>query len=64
MGGNSKLLIALERGIGVHHSGLPKKYLSAVEILFRRRHLRVIIATGSLALDKCPEDREEEDLTL
>ncbi|PKY41327.1 P-loop containing nucleoside triphosphate hydrolase protein [Rhizophagus irregularis] len=50
MGGNSKLLIALERGIGVHHSGLPKKYLSAVEILFRRRHLRVIIATGSLAL--------------
>ncbi|RIA88407.1 hypothetical protein C1645_877420 [Glomus cerebriforme] len=50
MGSNSKLLIALERGIGVHHSGLPKKYLSAVEILFRRRHLRVIIATGSLAL--------------
>ncbi|RIA88406.1 hypothetical protein C1645_826376 [Glomus cerebriforme] len=50
MGSNSRLLIALERGIGVHHSGLPKKYLSAVEILFRRRHLGVIIATGSLAL--------------
>ncbi|EXX74671.1 Ski2p [Rhizophagus irregularis DAOM 197198w] len=50
MGNNSKLLMALERGIGVHHSGLSKKYLSAVEILFRRRHLRVVIATGSLAL--------------
>ncbi|GES95532.1 P-loop containing nucleoside triphosphate hydrolase protein [Rhizophagus clarus] len=50
LGNNSKLLMALKRGIGVHHSGLSKKYLSAVEILFRRRHLRVVIATGSLAL--------------
>ncbi|CAH1763007.1 4789_t:CDS:10 [Entrophospora sp. SA101] len=45
-----KLLRALERGIGVHHSGLSKKYLQLVEILFRRKHLRVVIATGTLAL--------------
>ena len=50
MGSNSKLILALERGIGVHHTDLPRKYLSAVEILFRRRYLRVIIATGTLAL--------------
>ncbi|CAG8457686.1 16854_t:CDS:10 [Cetraspora pellucida] len=46
----SKLLDALKRGIGVHHAGLPKKYLGAVEILFRRRHLSIVIATGTLAL--------------
>ena len=50
MGGDSKLILALERGIGVHHTDLPRKYLSAVEILFRRRYLRVIIATDTLAL--------------
>ncbi|CAG8479082.1 3193_t:CDS:2 [Funneliformis caledonium] len=44
------LIEALKRGIGVHHAGLPRKYLSAVEILFRRRQLRVVIATGTLAL--------------
>ncbi|CAG8631284.1 15577_t:CDS:10, partial [Cetraspora pellucida] len=46
----SKLLDALKRGIGVHHAGLPKKYLGAVEILFRKRHLSIVIATGTLAL--------------
>ncbi|RGB43021.1 P-loop containing nucleoside triphosphate hydrolase protein, partial [Rhizophagus diaphanus] len=48
---NYKLLLAaLERGIGIHHTDLPRKYLSAVEILFRRRYLQVVIATGTLAL--------------
>ncbi|GBB86738.1 hypothetical protein RclHR1_13130004 [Rhizophagus clarus] len=48
---HSKLLLAaLERGIGIHHTDLPRKYLSAVEILFRRRYLQVVIATGTLAL--------------
>lgn len=37
---------ALQRGIGVHHSGLPTKYCQTVEILFRCRYLRVVIATG------------------
>jgi hypothetical protein len=44
------LLAALERGIGIHHTDLPRKYLSIVEILFRRRYLQVVIATGTLAL--------------
>ncbi len=44
------LIDALARGIGVHHSGLPKKYRELVEKMFRMRHLRVIIATGTLAL--------------
>ena len=38
---------ALLRGIGVHHSGLPTKYRQIVEILFRCRYLRVVIATGT-----------------
>eukprot|EP01116_Phalansterium_solitarium_P013512 TRINITY_DN30896_c0_g1_i1.p1 TRINITY_DN30896_c0_g1~~TRINITY_DN30896_c0_g1_i1.p1 ORF type:complete len:1741 (-),score=432.81 TRINITY_DN30896_c0_g1_i1:116-5338(-) len=40
----------LRRGIGVHHSGMPKKYRQAVEKLFRMKHIRVVIATGTLAL--------------
>ncbi|RIA84529.1 hypothetical protein C1645_715601, partial [Glomus cerebriforme] len=46
---NPTLLQALDKGIGVYHAGLPKEYLNAVEILFRRHHLRVVIATSSLA---------------
>ncbi|CEL97702.1 unnamed protein product [Vitrella brassicaformis CCMP3155] len=40
----------LRRGIGAHHEGLNKKYKQAVEVLFRMGYLRVVIATGSLAL--------------
>ncbi|CAD7701050.1 unnamed protein product, partial [Ostreobium quekettii] len=43
------LLKALHRGVGIHHAGLPKKYRQAVEVLFRCRHLRVVVATGTLA---------------
>ncbi|KAJ3281740.1 hypothetical protein HK104_011307 [Borealophlyctis nickersoniae] len=41
---------ALQRGIGVHHAGCNRRYLQLVEMLFRRRFLNVIIATGTLAL--------------
>lgn len=44
------LLDALQRGIGVHHAGLNRKYRQVVEMLFRKGFLRVIIATGTLAL--------------
>ena len=44
------LLTGLRRGIGVHHRGVPKKYLELVEHLFRLRHLQVVIATSTLAL--------------
>ena len=47
---NFQFTIHLTKGIGVHHAGLPKKYSQLVEILFRRKHLKVIIATGTLAL--------------
>ncbi|OBT53071.1 hypothetical protein VE04_07983 [Pseudogymnoascus sp. 24MN13] len=40
----------LLRGVGVHHSGMNKKYRQCVEILFRKGFLRVIIATGELSL--------------
>ena len=46
MDDDDALVRALHRGIGVHHSGLPTKYRQLVEILFRCRHLRVVIATG------------------
>lgn len=44
------LLAALRRGIGVHHTGLPRKYLRYVEFLFRRKHLQVVVSTSTLAL--------------
>lgn len=44
------LIDALERGIGVHHAGMNRKYRQICEILFRRGFLRVVIATGTLAL--------------
>lgn len=43
------LVRALHRGIGIHHPGLSKKYRSAVEILFRAKHLKVVIATSTMA---------------
>jgi replicative superfamily II helicase len=43
------LLEALERGVGVHHAGLPRKYLSAVERLMRAGSLTVVFGTGTLA---------------
>lgn len=47
---DGKLIEALYRGIGVHHTGTPKKYRNAVEILFRTKQLRVVFATETLAL--------------
>ena len=44
------LLKALERGIGVHHAGLPTKYRNNVEKLFRLKKLKVVVATDGLAL--------------
>ncbi|SMY22427.1 unnamed protein product [Zymoseptoria tritici ST99CH_1A5] len=46
----SWLIDALGRGVGVHHAGMNRKYRQVVEILFRKGFLRVIIATGTLAL--------------
>eukprot|EP01026_Neomeris_dumetosa_P011862 TRINITY_DN14200_c0_g1_i5.p1 TRINITY_DN14200_c0_g1~~TRINITY_DN14200_c0_g1_i5.p1 ORF type:complete len:1194 (-),score=179.09 TRINITY_DN14200_c0_g1_i5:43-3165(-) len=44
------LLEGLDRGIGVHHGSLPKKYRDVVEVLFRKGFLRVVVATGTLAM--------------
>lgn len=44
------LITALRRGIGVHHAGMNRRYRQVCEILFRKGYLRVVIATGTLAL--------------
>ncbi|TPX54735.1 hypothetical protein PhCBS80983_g05800 [Powellomyces hirtus] len=41
---------ALRRGIGVHHAGMNLRYRQTVERYFRAGHLRVVVATGTLAL--------------
>lgn len=44
------LINGLRRGIGVHHAGMNRKYRQLCEILFRKGYLRVVVATGTLAL--------------
>eukprot|EP01122_Echinamoeba_exundans_P010665 TRINITY_DN4042_c0_g1_i2.p1 TRINITY_DN4042_c0_g1~~TRINITY_DN4042_c0_g1_i2.p1 ORF type:complete len:1899 (+),score=464.46 TRINITY_DN4042_c0_g1_i2:266-5962(+) len=44
------LVRALRRGVGVHHAGLHKRYLQTVERYFRAGQLKVVFATGTLAL--------------
>ena len=44
------LVRCLFRGIGVHHGALVKPYRDAVETLFRAKHLKVVVATQTLAL--------------
>ena len=44
------LISALRRGVAVHHSGCNRKYRQTVEILFRKGYIRVVVATGTLAL--------------
>jgi hypothetical protein len=43
------LLDLLKIGIGIHNSGLNNKYLLLVEVLFRKKLLRIVFATGTLA---------------
>eukprot|EP00919_Chromeraceae_sp_WS-2016_P026399 GHVR01062484.1.p1 GENE.GHVR01062484.1~~GHVR01062484.1.p1 ORF type:complete len:687 (-),score=151.56 GHVR01062484.1:156-2021(-) len=43
-------LEGLRRGVGVHHEGMSKPYRQVVEVLLRMGYLKVVIATGSLAL--------------
>lgn len=38
--GQRSLLRALQLGVGVHHSGLDKRYRQAVEMLFRSKTLQ------------------------
>lgn len=44
------MLRALRRGVGIHHSGLNRRYRQLVELAFRSKYLRVVICTGTLAL--------------
>ncbi|XP_059230191.1 probable ATP-dependent RNA helicase DDX60 isoform X2 [Mustela nigripes] len=46
----AELKALAERGIGYHHSSLSFKEKQLVEILFRKGFIRVVTATGTLAL--------------
>ncbi|KAF9270868.1 P-loop containing nucleoside triphosphate hydrolase protein [Marasmius fiardii PR-910] len=43
-------LLALKRGIAVHHAGMSKMYRTTIENLFRQGFISVMISTGTLAL--------------
>ncbi|KAM5352390.1 hypothetical protein ACJ41O_005113 [Fusarium nematophilum] len=45
-----ELVDALRRGLGVHHAGMNRRYRQIVEMLFRKGYLRLVVATGTLAL--------------
>ncbi|XP_023386535.1 probable ATP-dependent RNA helicase DDX60 [Pteropus vampyrus] len=45
-----KLHSLLKRGIGYHHGSMEYKQRQVVEMLFRQKHVKVVIATSSLAL--------------
>ncbi|KAK8095102.1 DEAD/DEAH box helicase [Apiospora kogelbergensis] len=47
---STRLIGALERGVGVHHAGMNRRYRQIVEMLFRKGYLTVVIGTGTLAL--------------
>ena len=40
----------LRRGVSYHHAGMPNKKRSVVEMLFRKKFVKVVFATGTLAL--------------
>jgi replicative superfamily II helicase len=44
------LVRALFRGIGVHHAGMPSTYKDLVETLFRGKHIKIVVATNTLAM--------------
>ncbi|KAF5966917.1 dead deah box helicase [Fusarium coicis] len=44
------LIDALRRGLGVHHAGMNLQYRRIVEMLFRKGYIRLVVATGTLAL--------------
>src|SRR3954449_13298820 len=48
-GAGPKLKRLLHRGVGVHHAGLLPKYRLAVEDLFQRKFLPVLVCTETLA---------------
>ncbi|ORY75128.1 hypothetical protein BCR37DRAFT_194370 [Protomyces lactucae-debilis] len=44
------MLRGLRRGVGVHHSGLNRRYRQLVELAFRSGFLKVVFSTATLAL--------------
>ncbi|KAF9764012.1 hypothetical protein NGRA_0914 [Nosema granulosis] len=45
-----EFLDMMYRGIGVHHEQMNRRYRNVAEILFRKKHIRVLFATDTLAL--------------
>ncbi|XP_019643772.1 PREDICTED: probable ATP-dependent RNA helicase DDX60 isoform X1 [Branchiostoma belcheri] len=50
LSGGHLLKRGLRRGIGYHHAGMNAKERQTVETMFRNKHLKVVVATATLAL--------------
>ncbi|MES1921564.1 hypothetical protein MHBO_003097 [Bonamia ostreae] len=47
---NHPFLRCINRGIAVHHNGMSRAYKTLVEVLFRAKHIKVVLTVGTLAL--------------
>jgi replicative superfamily II helicase len=49
LGPDHPVVLGLKVGVAIHHASLPKVFLNEIDILIRKRHVRVVAASPTLA---------------